>query len=100
LKFAKGPAWDETKDEYIWIPDSTINVKLRTGGSEQGLKLKRFVRREKDLELWFENPLELYPFDRLDAATLMKLANILDLRFGRIPALPFTAAQILEVFRQ
>jgi len=100
LKFVEGPAWDETKDEYIWIPGAAINVKLRTGGVEEGLKLKRFVRREKDLELWFENPVELYPFNRLDAATLTKLADILGLRFGKIPDPPLTAANILEVFRQ
>lgn len=100
LKFAKGPAWDETKDEYIWIPGSEINVKLRTGGVEQGLKLKRFVRRENDLELWFENPAELFLFNHLDAATLTKLANILDLKFGKIPNPPLTAAQVLEIFRQ
>jgi hypothetical protein len=99
LKFSQAPPWDETTDEYIWIPGCEINVKVRNGGLQQGLKLKRFVRREEDLELWCEIPGELFPFNRLDAPALAKLGKLLGLALGKMPDPPLTPAQIFEVLR-
>ena len=50
--------WEETTDEYVWFPGGSINVKLRSGGSQEGLKLKRFLETSGDLELWLEDPAE------------------------------------------
>jgi hypothetical protein len=51
----------EVVDRYIWIPRSTVNIKLRVGVQE-GLKFKRLLRKDGDLELWLEDPGELYEF--------------------------------------
>jgi hypothetical protein len=54
---------DVVMDQYLWVPRSTINIKLRTrnGGS---LKLKRLERTEPatGIELWVERPDEEYAF--------------------------------------
>lgn len=50
-------------DEYIWVPDLPINLKLRRGTAGQdGLKLKRPGRTAGDLEEWHEDPGEIYDF--------------------------------------
>ena len=50
-------------DEYIWVPDLPINLKLRRGTEDQdGLKFKRPGRTRGDLEEWHENPNEIYDF--------------------------------------
>ena len=91
--------WDEPEDQYLWIPSSPINVKVRIGGSQEGLKLKRFVRREQDIELWSEKRAELYPFKTLDAATLTAIGTTLGLTFGAVPPPPLSAQQTLDLFR-
>src|SRR6266850_7331377 len=52
LKFKNAPAWDNTKDEYVWSRTSPVNVKLRSGGAQQGLKLKRFVDQNERAQVW------------------------------------------------
>ncbi len=50
-------------DEYIWVPDLPINLKLRRGtGGQDGLKFKRPGRTTGDLEEWHEDPSEIYDF--------------------------------------
>ncbi len=50
-------------DEYIWVPDLLINLKLRCGTAGQdGLKFKRPGRTTGDLEEWHEDPSEIYDF--------------------------------------
>ena len=50
-------------DEYIWVPDLPINLKLRRGtGGQDGLKFKRPGRTRGDLEEWHEDPSEIYDF--------------------------------------
>ncbi len=50
-------------DEYIWVPDLPINLKLRRGTEDQdGLKFKRPGRTRGDLEEWHEDPNEIYDF--------------------------------------
>ncbi len=46
-------------DKYLWIPDCSINVKLRQG-VQSGLKFKRFHSSQGLIELWEERPDELY----------------------------------------
>jgi hypothetical protein len=77
--FEARPAWDVTRDDYLFVDGCTVNVKLRTGGTQQGLKLKRLVGSEAGLELWSEDPKELYRFRDVDASVLAKLADILGL---------------------
>ena len=73
------PAWNVTRDDYLFVDGSTVKVKLRTGGTQQGLKLKRLVGSEAGLELWSEDPRELYRFRDVDGSVLAKLAEILGL---------------------
>ncbi|MEE8148166.1 MAG: hypothetical protein V3T24_11215 [Longimicrobiales bacterium] len=50
-------------DEYIWVPDLPINLKLRRGtGGQDGLKFKRPGRTIGDLEEWHEDPSEIHDF--------------------------------------
>lgn len=51
----------EVVDRYLWIPRLTVNVKLRSG-IQDGLKFKRLLARADELELWQEDPDELYAF--------------------------------------
>jgi hypothetical protein len=54
-------------DRYIWIPGSSVNVKLRKG-IQDGLKFKRLLGTDGDLEQWLEDPAELYDFPLEPAA--------------------------------
>ena len=50
-------------DEYIWVPDLPINLKLRRGtGGQDGLKFKRPGGTTGDLEEWHEDPSEIHDF--------------------------------------
>jgi hypothetical protein len=60
-------------DRYLWIPRLTVNVKLRSG-VQDGLKFKRLLARADELELWQEDPDELYDFP-LDSAAWERLAS-------------------------
>lgn len=57
----------EVVDRYLWIPRLTVNVKLRSG-VQDGLKFKRLLARSEELELWHEDPGELYDFPLARAA--------------------------------
>jgi hypothetical protein len=78
-KFEGGSAGDVSRDDYLFVDGCTVKVKLRTGGTQQGLKLKRLVGSEADLELWSEDPRDLYRFRDVDGSVLAKLAEILGL---------------------
>ena len=100
LSFPRGPAWDEIQDEYIWIQGCAINVKLRSGGSQQGLKLKRFVGREGTLELWREDPTEQFPFALFDRESLARLATLLEVSLPEALLSPFlTPRNVLDLLR-
>jgi hypothetical protein len=90
------PTPDETTDQYIWIPRIEINVKLRSG-QQQGLKLKRSIRKDSDLELWLEDPNEFFPYQTLDATVLQKVASILGITLPRITTAP-TREAIIDLF--
>jgi hypothetical protein len=60
-------------DRYLWIPRLTVNVKLRSG-VQDGLKFKRLLARARELELWHEDPDELYDFP-LDSTAWERLAS-------------------------
>jgi hypothetical protein len=74
-------------------------VKLRLGGSQQGLKLKRLVDFDGDVELWLEDPRELFSFDKLDRTLLNEVAGKLGLPAMNVPASRLTPSQVLEIFR-
>ena len=64
-------------DEYLWIPDSEINVKFRDGiGLWDGLKFKRFHGRVGDLEKWTEPLDEVFPFPLSKQAWMLLLAEV------------------------
>ncbi len=99
LKYPDGPEWGEVKDEYLWVPGCDINVKLRSG-IEDGLKFKRLERTEGDIELWFENPAELYPYAELNANVLKKLADTLSITLPTIPDGPFNRERTLNLLQK
>lgn len=88
------------EDEYLYIPHSTINVKLRTGlGDKDGLKLKYFELCDGELELWNE------PKDctiRLQEFTPDKFTNFLGptlhMMFPAIPSGAIDAQTIRALF--
>ena len=50
-------------DEYIWVPDLPINLKLRSGTAAlDGLKLKRPGRTDGELEEWQEDLRDIHDF--------------------------------------
>lgn len=98
LKYA-GPEWLDVKDEYLWVPGSGINVKLRTG-IEEGLKFKRLERTDGDIELWLEDPEELYPYAKLNATVLKKLADALNITLPTIPQGPFDRGKTLDLLKR
>jgi hypothetical protein len=74
----KFPAAQELVDEYLWVPGSAINVKLRTGD----LKFKRLVARSGRLERWLEDPEENYALP-IAPPVVQKLAEELRIRLRR-----------------
>ena len=99
LQFPNGPPHDITTDEYIWAPGTRINVKLRSGGVQQGLKLKRPVRADGPLELWLEDPRELYPFDQMNAAVMDLLARAIGVTLEPFRSGPFTRERVLDALK-
>jgi len=98
LKYPDSAEWGEVKDEYLWVPGCDINVKLRRG-IEDGLKFKRLERTEEGIELWFENPDELYPYAELNANVLKKLGDALNVRLPTIPDGPFDRENTLDLLQ-
>ena len=47
-------SWQQVRDAYFLLPNSDWNLKLRNG-AEDGLKLKRRLRIDGDLELWTDS---------------------------------------------
>lgn len=73
----------EVTDTYLWAPGMEVNVKFRTG-AEGGLKFKRLLERDGDLEKWLENPDEVFPFP-LSASAWAALEAALSPAGIRIP---------------
>jgi hypothetical protein len=100
LAFPRGPLWDEIQDEHISIPGCAINAKLRSGGSQQGLKLKRFLGRAGTLELWREEPGEQFPFALFDHDRLARLAVLLEVTLPETLISPMlTPRNVLDLLR-
>jgi hypothetical protein len=96
----EGPEWAETRDQYVFVRGSSIDVKLLSGGSQGGLKLKRLVSREGGLELWTESPREIYLFEQMDRYSLAELADLLGLTLrGHIRSGELAADHILSHLR-
>jgi hypothetical protein len=91
-------AWADVVDEYLWIPDCRINVKLRTG-LEDGLKFKRIERALDGFELWKENTDDLYPYKKLNAAAFEKLSKDLRITMPAIPDRPFDRQSMLDLLQ-
>lgn len=90
----------EVVDRYLWIPRLTVNVKLRSG-VQDGLKFKRLLARAGELELWHEDPDELYGFP-LDAGAWERLASELrkvGLTLRRVPEHPTDLSETLDHLR-
>ena len=90
----------EVVDRYLWIPRLTVNVKLRSG-VQDGLKFKRLLARADELELWHEDPEELYGFP-LGHAAWERLASELrkvGLTLHASPEEPTDASATLDHLR-
>jgi hypothetical protein len=81
----------EITDEYLWVPGSPINVKLRLSD----LKFKRLLEVARGLELWLEDPAENYALP-LAAPVVEKLAAELGIV---VPALEAAALSREELLR-
>jgi hypothetical protein len=88
------------EDEYLVIPHSTINVKLRTGlGEMDGLKLKYFDHREGELELWDEPQGSTLRLKDLTPSLFTNvLAPKLRMKFPAVPSGPIDAQKVRAVF--
>ena len=78
LKFDRS---QDVTDEYLWVPGSRINVKLRFSD----LKFKRLLESAGGLERWLEDPDENYPFP-LGKKVREKLAGDLGIQLPPVPA--------------
>ena len=87
------PAPIDSRDRYLWFPGCSINVKLRSG-LENGLKFKRFLKRQGQLELWEERAEELYPFP-LEPAIFRLLAKTLKFTPNAFPDHPVETESML-----
>jgi hypothetical protein len=75
LAFARD--WQEVTDTYFLLPTSDLNLKCRDG-AEDGLKLKRRLRRSGELELWTERleDMRAFPLSDLELASLARGAGL------------------------
>jgi len=66
-------------DQYIWVPGCSVNVKLRSWRSAAGLKFKRLIEHDGNLQvqLWLERPEEDRAFP-IQPPVMLELATILD----------------------
>src|SRR5205823_2685938 len=64
-----------------------------------GLKLKRPVRADGPLELWLEDPRELYPFDQMNAAVMDLLARAIGVTLEPFRSGPFTRERVLDALK-
>jgi hypothetical protein len=97
LRYPVSSGWDATTDEYIWVPRVRINAKLRSGGDQRGLKLKRLVAKRGDLELWSESPNELYPLETINDHIMVEIANALEISLS--PILERDTQKVLDRLR-
>ncbi len=99
LQLVYGFAWADVVDDYLWIHGSRVNVKLRTG-IEDGLKFKRIERENEDIELWTENPEDLYPYQDLNDEAFAKLAADLSITLPAIPPGVFDRGRALALLQK
>lgn len=62
--FSELPLFSESsvvEDFYLWAPGLSVNTKIRSG-AESGLKFKRFINVDANLEKWLEHPSEIFEF--------------------------------------
>jgi len=69
----------DVKDEYLWIPGMSINVKLRF----TDLKFKRLLGSEQGVERWLEDEAENLPFP-LEPPVVEKLSRELGVSLPRL----------------
>src|SRR2546427_7988349 len=81
-------------DEYLWLPASPINVKLRM----RSLKLKRLLQSENGLEEWLEDSDENYPFP-LSPVAIQQLCDELRARLPSLPREPVAWDKFPELLR-
>jgi hypothetical protein len=89
LKF---PSSQDLTDEYLWVPGSPINVKLRLSD----LKFKRLVESSRGLELWLEDPNENYKFP-LEKPVVEKLAKELGIVTPPVDGAPLDRDALLRL---
>lgn len=87
LKF---PAAQDLTDEYLWVPGSPVNLKLRFSD----LKFKRLLATEDGLERWLEDPAENYPLP-VEPPVLRRLCEDLSVRLPSLPAAPVGREELL-----
>ncbi len=85
------------KDTYLWILGISVNAKIREG-VEGGLKLKRRIRKDRNLEQWFENPAELFNFP-LDKQSWNALQKVIAEAGLKMPNDPLPAPNRSAVLR-
>ena len=97
--YPKSPDGVEFRDRYLWVPDCLINIKLRRG-IQSGLKFKRLVDKKGTLELWLEDPNELYPLP-IEPAVVEKLAAELGIALKESPTNAVREeSELLSLLRQ
>jgi len=92
LKFEES---QDLTDEYLWVPGSPINVKLRLSD----LKFKRLVESSRGLQLWLEDPAENYTLP-LAAPVVKKLAAELGIVLPAVEQAPLARDELLRLLDQ
>jgi hypothetical protein len=69
--------WQGVQDTYFCLPSADVNLKLRDG-AEDGLKLKRRLRRSGEFELWTERleDILLFPATAEEVGALAREAGL------------------------
>lgn len=97
--YPKSPDAVEFRDRYLWVPDCPINIKLRRG-IQSGLKFKRLIDKKGTLELWLEDPNELYLL-LIEPTVVEKLAAELGIALKESPTNAVREeSQLLSLLRQ
>jgi hypothetical protein len=85
-------------DEYLWVPDRPVNVKLRSGGNGS-VKFKWLERSAADaIELWIEREQEEYHFP-ISPEVAVKIGQALSVTVSPPPE-ALTRHQLLDLLRR
>jgi hypothetical protein len=82
----------DVNDEYLWVPGTTINVKVRF----TDLKFKRLLGSEQGVERWLEDEAENLPFP-LQQPVVAKLATELGVSLPRLLKASYGQKELLEL---